>query len=219
MRLTFHGHACVRLDGDGTRLAVDPGAFADAQAALEGATAVLVTHEHPDHVDAPAVVAALRADAGLEAWGTAGAVDALTKAGAPADRVHAVRPGDVLDLGSARVTVGGGAHAVIHASIPRATNVTFLVELAGATAYHPGDSFDLPPADVDVLLTPASGPWLKLGEVIDFVRAASARHLVPVHDALLTEIGHRMVGGRLSDRHVVGERAYRRLAPGESLTV
>jgi L-ascorbate metabolism protein UlaG (beta-lactamase superfamily) len=218
MQLTFHGHACVRLDGAGTRLAVDPGTFADAQAALDGATAVLVTHEHPDHVDAPAVAAALRARAHLQVWGTAGVVDALAAAGAPAERLHAVRPGDVLDLGAARVTVGGGAHALIHESIPRAANVTFLVELDGATAYHPGDSFDPPGAAVDVLLTPVSGPWLKLGEVIDLVRAASARHLVPVHDALLTEVGHRMVAGRLSDRHLVGESAYRRLGPGESLT-
>ncbi len=219
MRLTFHGHACVRLDGDGTRLVLDPGTFADAQAALDGATAVLITHEHPDHVDAPAVVAALEADTGLAAWGTAGAVDALAAAGAPAERLHAVRPGDVLQLGQARVTVGGGEHALIHAAIPRATNVTFLVELDGATAYHPGDSFDPPAVDVDVLLTPVSGPWLRLGDVIDLVRAAGARHLVPVHDALLTEVGHRMVGGRLSDRALVGESAYRRLGPGESLTV
>jgi L-ascorbate metabolism protein UlaG (beta-lactamase superfamily) len=219
MRLTFHGHACVRLDGAGTRLAVDPGTFADAQAALDGATAVLLTHEHPDHVAAAAVAAALRADAHLEAWGATGAMDALTAAGAPADRVHAVGPGDVLTLGQARVTVGGGEHALIHPAIPRAANVTFLVELDGATAYHPGDSFDLPAADVDVLLTPVSGPWLRLGEVIDFARAASARHLVPVHDALLTEVGHRMVAGRLSDRALVGEHVYSRLAPGESLTV
>jgi L-ascorbate metabolism protein UlaG (beta-lactamase superfamily) len=219
MRLTYHGHACLRLDGDGARLALDPGTFSDAQAALDGATAVLVTHEHPDHVDAPAVVAALEADGDLQAWGTAGAMDALAAAGAPADRLHAVRAGDVLELGAARVTVGGGAHALIHASIPRATNATFLVELDGATAYHPGDSFDPPAGAVDVLLTPVSGPWLKLGEVIDFVRPASAGHVVPMHDALLTEVGYRMVSGRLSDPALVGEHTYSRLGPGESLTL
>lgn len=219
MQLTSHGHACVRLDGAGARLAVDPGTFSDAQGALAGATAVLITHEHPDHVDAPAVAAALRADAGLQAWGTAGAVAALTGAGAPAERVHTAQPGDVLELGAARVTVGGGAHALIHPAIPRATNVTYLVDLDGASAYHPGDSFDTPPTGVDVLLTPVSGPWLKLGEVIDFVRAASARYVVPTHDALLSEVGYRMVSGRLSDAALVGEHAYARLGAGETLAL
>lgn len=219
MRLTSHGHACVRLDGEGTRLAIDPGSFADAPAALDGATAVLITHEHPDHVDAAAVVAALQADGALRAWGTAGAVAALAAAGAPADRLHAVAPGEKLELGAARVTVGGGTHALIHPALPQAANVTYLVALDGATAYHPGDSFDPPAGDPDVLLTPVSGPWLKLGEVIDFVRPASARYVVPMHDALLSEVGYRMVSGRLSDPALVGEHTYARLAPGESLTV
>lgn len=50
MRLTFHGHACVRLDNDDTILTLDPGAYSQAASALTGATAVLVTHDHQDHV-------------------------------------------------------------------------------------------------------------------------------------------------------------------------
>src|ERR1700716_3389936 len=49
MRFTKLGHSCVRLDKDGAVLVIDPGTFSDAAAALNGAAAVLVTHEHPDH--------------------------------------------------------------------------------------------------------------------------------------------------------------------------
>ena len=49
MRITKFGHACVRVQGDGGVVVIDPGVFTDP-AALEGADAVLITHEHPDHV-------------------------------------------------------------------------------------------------------------------------------------------------------------------------
>jgi len=50
MRFTKLGHSCVRLDKDGAVLVIDPGTFSDAAGALDGATAVMVTHEHPDHL-------------------------------------------------------------------------------------------------------------------------------------------------------------------------
>ena len=49
MRITKHGHACVRVQGDGGVVVIDPGVFTDASA-LDGADAVLITHEHADHV-------------------------------------------------------------------------------------------------------------------------------------------------------------------------
>ena len=52
MRLTKLGHSCVRLDKDGATVVIDPGTFTEAEAALAGVAAVLVTHEHPDHLDA-----------------------------------------------------------------------------------------------------------------------------------------------------------------------
>ena len=48
MRITKFGHACVRLEHEGTVVVIDPGVFTDPEA-MDGATAVLITHEHPDH--------------------------------------------------------------------------------------------------------------------------------------------------------------------------
>ena len=67
MELTKHGHACVVLSEDDRRLVIDPGAFTDPSA-LDGASAVLVTHEHPDHVAPDVLRAAMDADPGLQVW-------------------------------------------------------------------------------------------------------------------------------------------------------
>src|SRR5262249_33059253 len=91
MRLTKLGHACGRLEEDGSVLAIDPGTFSDAGSALTGAEAVLITHEHADHLDADRVRAALSADPGLHMWTNAGVAGQFAEFG---PRVHAVAHGD-----------------------------------------------------------------------------------------------------------------------------
>ena len=49
MRITKFGHACVRIEHEGHVVVLDPGVFTDPEA-VAGATAVLVTHLHPDHL-------------------------------------------------------------------------------------------------------------------------------------------------------------------------
>jgi L-ascorbate metabolism protein UlaG (beta-lactamase superfamily) len=49
MRITKFGHACVRIEHEGHVVVLDPGVFTEPDA-VDGATAVLVTHVHPDHL-------------------------------------------------------------------------------------------------------------------------------------------------------------------------
>ncbi|WP_435735890.1 MBL fold metallo-hydrolase [Cellulosimicrobium sp. PMB13] len=234
MQITFHGHACVALGHGGTTVVIDPGSFSDAAGALRGADVVLVTHEHADHVDAEVLGTALGARQDLGVWAPEAVVASL-RAALPDDaarRVHAVSPGDGIELGGLEVVVGGGLHAQVHRDAPRISNVTYLVRGGGVAVFHPGDSVDLPgtrpgndradvlrDARLDVLLAPVSGPWLKLGETIDLVRALDPRVVVPVHDALLSDAGHTLVDRLLGRGRTGGTYEYRRLRVGESHAV
>ena len=113
MRLTKFGHSCVRIEHDGAVLVIDPGGWTDREA-VEGATAVLVTHEHPDHYFPDHLLAT---DAPV--W-TIGAVAERLREDAPdvAERLSVVSPGDEIDAGLP-VTVVGERHAVIHPDLPR----------------------------------------------------------------------------------------------------
>jgi L-ascorbate metabolism protein UlaG (beta-lactamase superfamily) len=187
MRLTKLEHACVRLEKNGTSVIVDPGTWTSPDA-LDGAAAVLVTHEHFDHLNVDAVRAALDANPDLTLWGNDSVVQQFGDFG---DRVHRVKAGDAVDVAGFSVHVYGREHALLHRDIPVIPNIGFLFD---GTVFHPGDSYTVPEADVDMLLLPVSGPWLKVGEMIDYARAVAPRRGLAIHDALLNEIGIAMLG-------------------------
>ena len=182
MRLTKLGHACVRLEKDGSVLVIDPGAFSGDDA-LTGANAVLITHEHFDHIVPDSLRVALAADPGLQVWSTAAVAGQFPGTAA---RVHVVDHGDTFTAAGFDVHVYGSEHAVLHQDIPMIANVGFMID---GEVFHPGDALTVPEDPVGTLLLPASAPWLKLSEMIDYARSVDARHGYTIHDALFSEIG------------------------------
>ena len=182
MLLTKFGHACVRLEKDDIRLVIDPGIWAGPDV-LAGASAVLVTHEHADHLDEAAVRAALDADAGLQLWASETTAARLAGYGS---RVHAVHHGDAFTAAGFDVHVYGTDHARVDSAIPIVPNTGFAVD---RTVFHPGDAFTVPQDPVPVLLVPVSGPWLKFSDTAGYLRAVQPRRGFWIHDALLNDKG------------------------------
>ena len=182
MLLTKLGHACVRLEKDDARVVIDPGVWAGPDV-LHGAAAVLITHEHVDHVDDAAVRSALTADPGLQLWASA---TVATQFGEFGGRVHAVQHGDAFTVADFDVHVYGAEHAQIDSSIPVVPNTGFAVD---GKIFHPGDSFTVPEDAIPTLLVPVSGPWLKFSDVADYLRATAPERAFWIHDALLNDKG------------------------------
>jgi L-ascorbate metabolism protein UlaG (beta-lactamase superfamily) len=213
VELTKYTHSCVRLTDAGRVLVIDPGVFSESAQALAGADAVLVTHEHPDHLDASAVRAALFDNGDLRIWGPASIAEVFAEF---PGRFTAVTPSETISVAGFDVETVGGQHAVIHPSIPVVSNVGYVIE---GSFYHPGDSFVVPTKAIQTLLVPIHAPWSKVAEVIDFVVAVRAPQAFQIHDSLLTESGCTVV-----ERHVsrIGGQygsTYRHLMSGETTTV
>jgi L-ascorbate metabolism protein UlaG (beta-lactamase superfamily) len=185
MRLTKLGHACVRLDNNGGVLVIDPGAFSGPDT-LAGADAVLITHEHIDHVDPDTLRTAMTASPDLRLWACSAVASQFTDFG---ERARAVAHGDEFTAAGFSVHVYGEKHAPVHPDIPVVENVGFLVD---GELFHPGDSYTVPEDPVGTLLLPVSGPWLKISEMIDYGRAVAPRRAYAIHDALLSPIGLRV---------------------------
>jgi len=182
MLLTKLGHACVRLEKDGVRLVIDPGVWAGPDP-LDGAAAVLVTHEHADHLDDATVRGALGADPVLHLWASETVAGQFPEFGG---RVHAVHHGDSVSVAGFDVHVYGAEHVRLDSAIPVVPNTGFLVD---GLVFHPGDSFTVPEEPAPTLLVPVSGPWLKFSDVADYLRTVAPERGYWIHDALLNEKG------------------------------
>jgi L-ascorbate metabolism protein UlaG (beta-lactamase superfamily) len=211
MRFTKYGHSCVKLEKDGEVLIIDPGVWSDAPMALVGANAVLVTHEHPDHLDAEAVRTALRANPELTLWSNSSVTAQFDEFGS---RVHETRQGDALSVVGFEVHVSGREHALIYKEIPRVPNTCFLVD---GDLFHPGDSFTVPDEPVRTLLLPISAPWLKASEMIDYFRTIAPARGYAIHDAILNDNGLGLVTRLMSLAAAPSGAPVARLEPGTSL--
>jgi len=213
VQIVHYGHSCVLLTTDSTRLLFDPGVFS---AGFEPATeldAILITHQHVDHFDGgrlPALVAANPNAALVVDEDTA---PELAKVGLTPTSV--ARPGDAFTFGGMAVNVVGGRHATIHPDLPPPANAGYVVD--HGAFYHPGDALFVPEQRIDVLGLPLAAPWLKTSEAVDFLRAVGPRVAVPIHEALLSEVGFQLNQNLLGN--LAPDAEFRVLPRGESVSV
>jgi L-ascorbate metabolism protein UlaG (beta-lactamase superfamily) len=177
MHLTHLGHACVLIEIDGTGVLIDPGSLSTPTKA-RGVDAMLFTHSHVDHLDTTAVAELLRSNSPRDMVADSASAQILRDAGleevAVLDSPSMARL-DVAGIGVDATTV---PHATIHCDLPSPANNTYLIADA---ILHPGDAFWHPGRPVGVLLLPIGGPWMKLSESIDYLRAVSPKVAIPIH--------------------------------------
>ncbi|GIF06408.1 MBL fold metallo-hydrolase [Actinoplanes siamensis] len=210
MRVTKFTHSCLRIEGAGV-LVVDPGEFSE-KSVLDGADAVVITHEHFDHLDVAAVTAAVSRRPDLRIFAHE---EVLKKLGEVAEATTPVAPGAEFAAAGFALRAYGGQHAVIHPYVPRIVNLGYLISDGNTNVYHPGDSFVVPDdTPVDTLCVPLNAPWLKISEALEFTRAVRPDRAIAIHDGLLNERGAAVSDGHLEN---FSETRYQHLAPGATL--
>lgn len=200
MHLTHFGHSCLLAtfpaeSGPETTVLFDPGVFSHGFEGITGLSAILITHQHPDHADTDRLPALLDANPQAALY-----ADPQTAAqlGAP---WQAVRVGDELQIGHLTVRGAGGRHAVIHPELPEIDNISYLVGDGDRPArfMHPGDALYVPDEPVEVLATPAAAPWMKISEAVDYLRAVAPAQAVPIHQAIIDPSARGIFYGRLEE--------------------
>ena len=193
--LTHHGHACVELSDGSTSVLFDPGNFSDF-AGVKGVDAIVVTHQHPDHLDMDQLDALRESNADAGWFAEPQTAAKLRDAGV---EVTVTRAGQTYRVGDFTLEGVGSLHAEIHPYIDRITNVGMVVRHPNAgPIFHPGDSLEGRPEDVDVLCVPVTAPWQAVKETIEFVRAIKPKRLIPIHDKTASEAGRSMYLGHIT---------------------
>jgi L-ascorbate metabolism protein UlaG (beta-lactamase superfamily) len=209
MRLTKLGHACVRLRKDDRTLVIDPGGLTPESDAITGTEAVLITHEHFDHLEADRLRKALADNPNLTVYTCAAVREILADQG---DRVRTVGEGDSLNIAGFDVSVAGSRHEVVHPDVPPVENVGFLID---NEVFHPGDAFTV--LNVPTLLVPGQAPWMKNVEMVQYLREVAPRRAYAIHDGLLNDFGLGILESQLTREGERGQGDFRRLRPGDSV--
>lgn len=181
MDLFRYSHSCVRIERGGQVLVIDPGVWSEPEA-LRGADAVLITHEHYDHVD----------ELRLVGLGT----PVYAPAAARLHRLETipVSPGQTFDAAGFSITAEGGEHARVLPGQAPVANVGYRIEDA---LYHPGDSLTPCSAPVRTLLAPIQASWLRTADVVTFIATVDPEIALGIHDGQLNDRGLQAVNSWL----------------------
>lgn len=173
------------------RILIDPGNFSGDFTTLRDLSAILVTHQHPDHLDPDRFLDLVRGNPQAHLYTDPMSVQVCAGFG-----VQAAAYDGPVQLGEVTVTPHGELHALIHEELPRITNMGVALTAPGEPRfYHPGDALDAEPGEVDILAFPLNAPWQRSRDMAGFLRRINAPIAVPIHDGLLQRRGRELYLG------------------------
>jgi len=190
MNITKYMHSCLVIEKGGQRLVVDPGVWTEDFVVPENVVAIVVTHEHPDHLDPEKLQSILAVSPEAVVYAHQAVIAKIEGL-----KTQAVATGETVPVGEFILRFTGGEHAIIHESYPKFANLGVIIDDA---LYYPGDSFALPDAAVHTLALPVSAPWMKMSEAMDFLSSVKPMRVFPTHDAILSETGQQLVDRMLT---------------------
>jgi len=211
MKITKLGHACLEVTLDSQTLIIDPGSYTEELTGIGNVVAIVVTHKHDDHCDEAKIAKIKKENPAVQIFGTSEVAARLSGMD-----VTTVYHGDYYEVGSFKLEFFGDMHQIIHRSIPLIQNTAVLVN---GDLYYAGDSYTPPDQKVKVLACPTSAPWLKIGDVMDYIQEVKPAICFPTHNALLSQLGHDLNNSRVKQVTEENGGEFRYLEVGQSLEI
>jgi L-ascorbate metabolism protein UlaG (beta-lactamase superfamily) len=211
MKITKHGHACLEVEIDSQTLIIDPGSYTEELSSLGTVVAVVITHKHDDHCDEAKIAKIKKDNPTVQIFGTSEVAARLSGMD-----LTTVYHGDYYEIGSFRLEFFGDMHQIIHQSIPLIQNTAVLVN---GDLYYAGDSYTQPDVKVKALACPTSAPWLKIGDVMDYIQEIKPAICFPTHNALLSQLGHDLNNSRVKQVTEENGGEFKYLEVGQSLEI
>lgn len=183
MEITKLGHCCLLIEEGGKRLLTDPGSYSELQNEVKDIDFVLITHEHQDHLHIDSLKVVLENNLQAKVITNSAVAKLLDEAGIS---YELIADNETKKLGEVAVQALEAEHAEIHSELPKVLNSGFFI---ADKLFYPGDALIDPKQEIEVLALPVAGPWIKIGEAIDYALKLRPKYAFPVHDAGLKQPG------------------------------
>jgi len=179
MKIKKLGHSCfVAEPKEGVYVMTDPGAFSPMSAEAKNISAILITHEHQDHMHIETLKKVLENNPDAVVITNTAVGKFLDEAGI---KYIKIEEGQKYNLNGVNIAGFGNIHAEIYPTIGPFQNTGYMID----NLCCPGDSLNYPDADVDILALPVVAPWMRLKDSVDYAKNVNPRIVFPVHDAIL----------------------------------
>lgn len=211
MQLTKLEHSGIILDKNGQKLVFDPVEYTATLPELHNVVAIIITHMHADHLQPERI-------ADILALNPEAQVIAPADAAAQLPNATTVQGGETMRIDEFDLQFFSKDHAAIFAGQVPCQNLGVVVD---GRLTNPGDSFDLLEVSgvVETLLVPEAAPWAKISETIEFINLAKPKLVIPVHNAVLSEMGREIYDRLLANACARIGAEFAALDIGESLDV
>ncbi len=185
MKITKIGHSCLIVEENETRVLVDPGTYtftenANALEEMKDINAILITHEHPDHLDLEKFGNIIARNNNPHIYTNESVANLLKSKGIGSIVVDA---GERFSVGELDVRVVDCPHGLLPEGIATPKNVGFVFN---EKLFHPGDCIS-PNENVEceVLALPVGLMWGTLREAVEFAKSVKPKMVFNVHDGIL----------------------------------
>lgn len=199
MKVYKYVHSCILLEDQGRGLLFDPGAFGFAEGRVDpdkfiDLDAIVITHNHPDHLDIDALRSIAAANSKALILTNAQIAEQLRQTGLEATVFEEGQK----QCGPFTIDALRARHGPI--LIPEPQNCAYRVN---GQLIHPGDSFDPLIAETwsgpPLLLLPVAAPWMREIDALAFAKAVRPAAVFPIHDGFYRDFFREACYRRFSD--------------------
>ncbi|MBV9159334.1 MAG: MBL fold metallo-hydrolase [Candidatus Kaiserbacteria bacterium] len=210
MKITKLGHCCLLIEDKGLRILTDPGSYSTAQNDLKNIDAILITHEHGDHLHVESLKAVLANNPSARVITNTAVGKILAAENIAFEIIEGTAAGMI---GEIAIEARDGKHEEIYGDMGQVQNTGYLI---AEKLFYPGDAYTAPGVPVDILALPVAGPWCKIPEAIRYALKIKPRVAFPVHDAMLQK--ERVGSAYFAPQKVLPENGieFTPIADGES---
>ncbi|MCA9348262.1 MBL fold metallo-hydrolase [Candidatus Saccharibacteria bacterium] len=211
MILTKYEHAQFTIaDEQGNKLIVDPGKFSNLSKNIDNLVAVIITHQHADHVDPELIANIIQHNPNVIIFAPESVGELVNHP------ITIPKPNTDYTAESFTLRFYGQKHEMIR---PKLTIIDNFGVIINHKIAYPGDSFTPSGIKPTVLMLPVAAPWLNVNDAVQLLKQEAPNIAIPTHDAILSDIGKDVYDSHFLDEAQDINTAYQRLAVGESISV